>query len=302
MNWLRRAVESVRMFAYGPRKYVRAADTASRPKVGLALGGGFARGIAHIGILRALQQHQIPVDCIAGTSVGALIATLYAAGTPLEVMERQAAQTSFSDFGKWTVSWLGFASNARLGDYLHRANPVQQFSELKVPLAIVATDLGSGEPVYFTEGDVVPPLRASCAYPGLFLPVEHHGRLLVDGFLASPVPVDAVRQLGADVVIAVYLDSACNDEKPGNLIDVVGRSFAIMQRHANKLWRNRADVILEPQVGAFAWDDFTRTPDLLRAGEAAANAAMPAIRKLLRPALESVPATSRPDSSATAAD
>lgn len=302
MNWLRTAVNRVRMFAYGPRKFVRAPGGGVRPKVGLALGGGFARGIAHIGILRALQQNNIPVDCIAGTSVGALIATLYAAGTPLEVMERQAAQTSFSDFGKWTVSWLGFASNARLGDYLHRANPVQQFEEMKIPLAIVATDLGSGEAVDFTSGEVVPPVRASCAYPGLFLPVEHHGRVLVDGFLAAPVPVQAVRRLGAGIVIAVYLDSAPTDERPENLIGVVGRSFAIMQRHANKLWRNQADVILEPKVDMFAWDDFTRTPDLLRAGEDAVTAALPALRKLLHPALEAVPAARPADSSSHAAD
>jgi len=294
-SWLATAVEKLRGFAFAPRRYRAAENPAPRPKVGLALGGGFARGIAHIGVLRALQQHNIPVDCIAGTSVGALIATLYAAGTPLEVMERQAAQTNFSDFGKWTVSWLGFANNARLGDYLHRANPVQQFSEMKIPLSIVATDLGSGEPVYFTQGEVVAPLRGSCAYPGLFLPVEHNGRVLVDGFLASPVPVDAAKQLGADVVIAVYLDSTDNDDKPENILGVVGRSFAIMQRHANKLWRTRADVVLEPEVGEFAWDDFSRTTELMRAGEAAALAALPAIRALLHPATQS-------DSTATAAD
>ena len=252
-------------------------------------------------MLRALQQNNIPVDCIAGTSVGALIATLYAAGTPLDKMEQQAAHTSFNDFGKWTVSWLGFASNARLGDYLHRANPVQQFSEMRIPLSIVATDLSSGEPVYFTQGDVVPPLRASCAYPGLFLPVEHQGRVLVDGFLAAPVPVDAVRRMGADVVIAVYLDSIANDEKPENMMGVVGRSFSIMQRHANKLWREQASIVLEPEVGTFAWDDFSRTPDLLRAGEAAAIAAMPQIRALVHRAAAPVTPAPPPVSSPSVA-
>lgn len=295
MSWLHTAVERVRSFAYAPRKFRRRVSAPARPKIGLALGGGFARGIAHIGILRALQQHNIPIDCIAGTSVGALIATLYAAGTPLDVMEKQAAQTSFSDFGKWTVSWLGFASNTRIADYLHRANPVQQFSELKIPLAIVATDLGSGDPVYFTQGEVVAPLRASCAYPGLFLPVEHQGRVLVDGFLASPVPVDAVRQLGADIVIAVYLDSTVNDDKPENIIGIVGRSFAIMQRHANKLWRDDAHLVLEPDVGAFAWDDFSRTTDLLRAGEAAVTTSLPQLRALLQPAREAAESTNAAD-------
>lgn len=283
MGWLQEAVAKVKVFAYGVRKMRSQTAALARPKIGLALGGGFARGIAHIGVLRALHEHHIPVDCIAGTSVGALIASLYASGTSLEVMERQAAETTFSDFGKWTVSWLGFASNARLGDYLHRATPVERFDQMRIPLSIVATDLGTGEPVYFTQGDVVTPLRASCAYPGLFLPVEHNGRVFVDGFLASPMPVDAVKALGADIVIAVYLDSTANDEKPENIIGVVGRSFSIMQRHANKLWQKSADVILEPAVGQFNWDDFTRTPDLLRAGEQSVRAALPQIRKLLQP-------------------
>lgn len=281
-SWLQAAVERVRAFGNAPRKVRHDAAAPTRPKIGLALGGGFARGIAHIGVLRAFQQNSIPVDCIAGTSVGALIATLYAAGTPLDVMERQAAQTSFADFGQWTVSWLGFASNARLGDYLRRANPVERFDQMRIPLAIAATDLGTGLPVYFTEGQVVPPLRASCAYPGLFLPVEHQGRVLVDGFLASPLPIDAVKQLGADIVIAVYLDSVAPCEKPENLIGVVGRSFAIMQRYANQCWRGQADMVLEPDVNNFAWDDFARTQALLRAGEACANAAMPQIRALLQ--------------------
>ncbi len=283
--WLHAVVKKVKAFAYGPRRFRRQTEAPARPKIGLALGGGFARGIAHIGVLRALQEHNIPVDCIAGTSVGALIASLYAAGTPLDVMERQAAETSFKDFGKWTVSWLGFATNARLADYVHRANPrIERFDQMRIPLAIVATDLGSGEPAYFTQGEIVPPLRGSCAYPGMFLPVEYQGRVLVDGFLASPVPVDAVKQLGADVVIAVYLDSTANDDKPGNIIGVVGRSFAIMQRHANKLWRKDAHLVLEPEVGAYAWDDFSRTADLLRAGQSAVIAALPRLRALLQSA------------------
>jgi NTE family protein len=281
VGWLKTAVQKLREFAYRPRRVRRAPAAAVRPKVGLALGGGFARGIAHVGILGALEKHDIPVDCIAGTSVGALIGAMYAAGTPLGAMERQAAETHFTDFGKWTISWLGFASNARIGDYLHRASPVQQFAEMRIPLAIVATDLGTGEPVHFTQGDVVPPLRASCAYPGLFLPVEHQGRVLVDGFLAAPVPVEAAKQMGADIVLAVYLDSAANNDKPDNLIEIIGRSFAIMQRHANRNWRAKADVVLEPVVSQFAWDDFGRTAELLAAGEAAVTEALPAIRALL---------------------
>src|ERR1700691_2868571 len=132
-KWLHRAVEGLRSFAY--------ADEGRPPRVGLALGGGFARGIAHIGVLRALEEHRIPIDFIAGTSVGALIAATYACGTSLEEMERHGAETRFRDFGRWTLSRLGMASNERLEDYLHRFTSARPFREMKIPLSIVATDL-----------------------------------------------------------------------------------------------------------------------------------------------------------------
>ncbi len=275
---LQDAVQRVRAFAYA-----RTPRPPRRPKIGLALGGGFARGISHIGVLRVLEQNKIPVDYLSGTSVGALIASAYAAGSSLAEMERQAARTHFTDFGRWTLSWLGLASNERLENYLHRFSTAAKFTELKIPLAIAATDLGTGEAVYFHNGELGPPLRASCAYPGLFLPVEHEGRILVDGFLASPVPVDAVRQMGADFVIAVYLESSPPDEKPENMLDVIGRSFSIMQRHAHRTWRQKADVVIEPDVAHFDWDDFAQTPMLIAAGEAAARAALPRIQAAIQP-------------------
>src|SRR5574337_181468 len=202
-GWLRGVAESLRGIARGKRL-----DEKHRPRIGLALGGGFARGIAHIGVLKALRDAKIPIDCIAGTSVGALIAAAYATGVPLDKMQRRAVATRFADFGKWRLSRMGFASNDRLERYLYQMSLFTRFEQTEIPLAIAATDLGSGEAVYFTEGEIGPALRASCAYPGLFLPVEHQGRILVDGFLAAPVPVDAVKRLGAEIVIAVYLDSA----------------------------------------------------------------------------------------------
>ena len=279
MRWLRKALSKVRNFASGRR----ALPTDRLPRVGLALGGGFARGIAHIGVLKALEEGGIHVDAVAGTSVGALIATAFASGATLEEMERHAAETQFKDFGRWTLSWMGLASNERLESYVRRFCLASKIDELKTPLAIVATDLGSGEPVYFTKGEIGPALRASCAYPGFFLPVEHEGRILVDGFLASPVPVNAVQLLGAEFVIAVFLDSSPPDEKPANMLDVIGRSFAIMQRHANATWERKADVVIAPDVAHFGWDDFARTPDLIAAGYAATKAALPKIHAALKP-------------------
>src|ERR1700732_3307242 len=200
-NWLQNAVERVREFAYTPP---RAAELGRRPGVGVALGGGFARGIAHLGVLSVLEQEHIPVDFLAGTSAGAMLAIAYASGHPIHEIVAQARATRFKDFGNWRLSWMGLASNQKLEHYPRKFLGVTTFEDLKIPLAIAATDLGTGEAVYFSHGQLGPALRASCAYPGMFVPVEIDGRMLVDGFLAAPVPVDAARSMGADVVIAVF--------------------------------------------------------------------------------------------------
>src|SRR6202171_749875 len=158
-------------------------DVPGRPKVGLALAGGFARGIAHIGVLRVLRDAGIHIDAVAGTSVGALIGAAFCAGTPLEEMARIGAATTFTDFGRWTPSWLGLATNHRLEKYLARLTPAKTFEDLITPFAIATTDITAGISVYYTSGPLGPPLRASCAYPGLFVPIQFDGRSLVGGFL-----------------------------------------------------------------------------------------------------------------------
>ena len=188
VKWLGKAIRGLRDFAYG--------GEGERPKVGVALGGGFARGIAHIGVLKVLEENEVPIDFIAGTSVGALIAAGYASGTTLEMMASQGSGTRFKDFGRWTLSRMGMASNDRLEDFLHRFTTAKYFNQMKIPLSIVATDLLKGESVHFCEGEIGPALRASCAYPGLFLPVEHQGTVLVDGFLTEQVPAPGARIRG----------------------------------------------------------------------------------------------------------
>jgi NTE family protein len=274
LDWLRSAKDKFRAFAYGEE------EKRERPRVGLALAGGFARGIAHIGVLRVLRDAGIPIDCVAGTSVGALIGTAFCAGSSLEAMQDIGVTTSFTDFGRWTPSWLGLATNQRMEKYLARLTTVQTFEELKTPLAISTTDINAGVTVYYSSGPVVMPLRASCAYPGLFVPIQYDGRTLVDGFLTSPVPVEGAAMLGADIVIAVFLEAG-NIENPRTAVDIISRSFNIIQRHADVSWRQQADVIIEPDVEGIGWDDFTRTPELVRAGEAAALKALPEIRALL---------------------
>ena len=272
-KWLSRAVHGLRSFAY--------AGQGERPKIGVALGGGFARGIAHVGVLRVLEAHEIPIDFVAGTSVGALVAAAYAGGTPLEEMERRGAETHFRDFGRWTLSRMGMASNERLDEFLHKFTPANTFDQLKLPLSIVATDLMAGESVYFTSGEIGPALRASCAYPGLFLPVRYKGRILVDGFLTETVPAPAARRMGAEVVIGVHLEPGLLTTGPRNTIEVISRSFSILQMAAAQPWRAATDVLIEPNVHHILWDEFAKTPQLVEAGEAAARAALPAIKAVL---------------------
>jgi NTE family protein len=251
-----------------------------RPRVGLALAGGFARGIAHIGVLRVLREEGIPVDVVAGTSVGALIGAAYCSGAALDDMQRIATDTKFTDFGRWTPSWLGLATNNRLEIFLSRFTPAKRFEDLNTPLAIAATDINLGLPVYYCGGPIGPPLRASCAYPGLFVPVKFEGRMLVDGFLSALVPIEGTLLLGAELIIAVHLEAG-SVEEPRTFTDVLSRSFTIIQKHADIEWRRHADVIIEPNVTPFLWDDFSKTPDMVRAGEQAARQALPAIRAAL---------------------
>ena len=274
-NFLRMARDVFRSFAYGGSP-----KGTRRPRVGIALAGGFARGIAHIGVLRVLREAGIPVDVVSGTSVGALIATAYCAGAPLEMMERIAHETKFTDFGRWTPSWLGLATNNRLEDFIARFTTIKRFEELQKPLAIATTDINLGLPIYYHGGPLAPPLRASCAYPGLFVPVKYEGRTLVDGFLTALVPIEGTLLLGAEIVIAVYLEAGAVDE-PRTFTDVLSRSFTIIQKHADLEWRKEADIIIEPDVTPFLWDDFSKTSELVRAGEEATLKALPAIRAAL---------------------
>jgi NTE family protein len=277
-KWFSRAVRGLRSFAYS--------EPGSRPKIGLALGGGFARGIAHVGVLRVFQANDIPIDFIAGTSVGALIAATYASGTSLTEMERQGRETTFRDFGTWKLSRMGMASNERIEHFLHKFTTARFFHEMKIPLSMVAADLLSGQSVHFTDGEIGPALRASCAYPGLFLPVEYRGRIFVDGFLTETVPAEAARELGAEIVIGVHLEPGLLNSPPRSMIEVISRSFSIIQAAAAQPWRTDVDVLIEPNVHHVGWDEFVKTPELVAAGEAAALAALPRIREALAGHLE----------------
>jgi NTE family protein len=297
MKSLEKIIRSVQAFG---RELSRKPETAEarqpQPAIGVALGGGFARGMAHIGVLKVLEEENIPIRLVTGTSVGALIGAAYCSGLSIEELEKLSRSVRFTTFARWTVSRYGFASNDRMIAFLARTLKVKTFEELRIPLGVTATDFNSGEGIVFHSGSIVDPVRASCAYPGMFLPVNIRGRWLVDGMLSHPVPTRPLREMGAERVLAVHLKGQWSKNgAPRHLFDVIGQSFAIAQDMMGQVWRSAADIVVEPEVGGFAYDDFKRAGELIKSGEVAMRAAMPEVRRWLETA-EAAPvvATSRP--------
>lgn len=273
-------IRSVQAFGRELSRKPAVAEIAEAPSVGVALGGGFARGIAHIGVLKVLEEEGIAVKCIAGTSVGALIGAAYCSGLSIDELIEVAYKVRFTSFARWTLSRFGFATNDRMVAFLTRMLKVKTFEELRIPLGVTATEFSTGEGEVFQAGSLIGPVRASCAYPGMFLPVDVNGRWFVDGMLSYPVPTIPVREMGAQRVLAVHLKGQwCSQSAPRHLFDVIGQSFAIAQDRMSDRWRKGADLVIEPDVAGFAYDDFKRAGELLKVGEVAMRRALPQVRK-----------------------
>ena len=258
-----------------------------RPRLGLALSGGAARGIAHVGVLKVFAEEGIRVDCVAGTSAGALVGGAFAAGVPVEEIERDALSMRWRDFGRMTLSRLGVQSNAAMEEYLREHLPVTRFEELPTPFAAVATDLLTGARVVMRdEGDLGFAIRASCAIPGWYVPVtDPEGRQLVDGGLVANLPVSVVRALGAEVAVAVDVnhEGAKFMRPPTSVVGVLFQSMLVVQRVSIEHQRQLADVCISPAVGHLRWDELARAAEFIDAGVEAARAALPALKELLEP-------------------
>jgi len=248
-------------------------------RLGLALGGGFARGLAHIGVLGVLDENKIPVHCITGVSAGAIVAAAYASGaTPAEIGEAGSAMR-FTDVARWTIARMGIAGSERMEGFLRKLLKCFCFEQMRIPLGVVATDLVTGEAVVFRDrGDVVLPIRASCSYPGLFQPVRCVDRLLVDGAISVEVPALLARLLGATRVISVHLPMQDSSAMPTNMFHVINRCFQILHSRTEITWRQHSDLVIEPDVRDLEWDAFASATQLVQAGEAAARLALPRIQ------------------------
>jgi len=284
-NPLNKIVRTVQAFGRELKRQTGTEPSAPQPqmpRIGLALGGGFARGLAHVGILKVFEEEGIPVDLIAGTSVGSVIAAAYASGISARELGEIAALVRFKDFSRWSFSRFGLFSNDKMAIFLRKILRVKTFEELRIPLAVAATDIITGEAAVFTSGDLIDPVRASCAYPGMFQPVQIGDRLLVDGLLAHAVPAMPLREMGAERVISVHLAAHwVKPRGPRHVFDVIGQCFSIAQDRMCGPWRAASDLVLEPEIGEFGYDDFVRAPELMKAGEIAARAALPQIKSWL---------------------
>ncbi len=262
-----------------------AAAHAPEPRVALVLGGGAARGFAHVGVLRVLEQEKIPVDLIVGTSVGSLIGALYAAernSFELEWTAFQLQKEDLFDFGVMNVvTGMSFAAGERLERWLTEKIKVKNIDELKVPFAAVATDLNWGSKVVLDRGPVARAVRASSAIPGVFPPVQHMGKILVDGGVVDNIPIAVAREKGADLVVAVDISENLGNTSIKNVVDVVLQATNIMFALNVEHSKRGADVLLTPKVGDVTMLDFGQKKRCMQAGIEAAREAVPQIRKAI---------------------
>ncbi len=253
------------------------------PKVALVLGGGAARGFAHVGVIRVLEREKIPIDLIVGTSVGSLVGAIYADKKNSFELEWTAFSLEEKDLFDYTFisPTQGFVRGERIEEFVLKKVSARELQQLKIPLTVVATDIQNGELVTLQVGSVARAVRASSAIPGIFIPVRNQGKLLVDGGVLNNVPVDVARKLGADVVIAVNLGGGRKAAQVNNVFDAIVQSLHLMSIEGTEARLKNADVVIEPQVSHIGLIDFSRKKELLALGIQAAEQALPRLREKL---------------------
>jgi len=261
----------------------RVVPSGKLPRVGLVLGGGAARGFAHVGVIRVLEREKIPIDLIVGTSVGSLVGAIYADKKNSFELEWTAFSLEEKDLFDYTFisPTQGFVRGERLEEFVLKKLSARDFQQLKVPLAAVATDIQNGEMVVLQNGSLARAIRASSSIPGIFIPVRHQGRLLVDGGVLNNVPVDVARKMGAEVVIAVNLGAGRKAAQVNNVFDAIVQSLQLMAIESTEARLREADVVIQPAVSHIGAIDFSRKKELLTLGIQAAEQALPRIREKL---------------------
>jgi NTE family protein len=256
-----------------------------QPKIGLALGSGGARGLAHIGVIKVLEENNIPIDFIAGSSIGAMVGGFYASGLNIKELEEIALGTDWRRIFSTLLEpsfKKGLIGGEKLKTFIEQHTDRKNFETCKIPFAAVATDLKTGEIVVLDEGEMAPAIRASISIPLIFKPVEIDGRTLADGGLSAPVPAEITRKMGANIVIAVNLDKHYYDEqwKPG-WYDIANDSLNILRHHLALLNTVNADIVIEVNTGKTFWYKFVNGRDKILAGEKATKEMLPKLQKMI---------------------
>ena len=268
-----------------PPPVVEAPAPKKIPTLGLALGGGAARGFAHIGVLQVLEEEGIKPTLVVGTSAGSVVAAFYASGKSASQLQWLADTMDESQFTDWANPFTGrgMLRGEALGKYVNSQLNGMKIEDMKMPLGIVATDLRTGDGILFRRGDVATAVRASSAVPSVFEPVRIGGKDYVDGGLVSPVPVRYAKQMGADIVLAIDISSRPEDAKTSDLLKVLLQTFSIMGKSISQLELAQADLVVRPALPDVGSAEFSARKKSIEAGRAAMKQALPQLKALMAP-------------------
>ncbi|CAN7432528.1 patatin-like phospholipase family protein [Pseudoduganella sp. LjRoot289] len=263
-----------------------AAAPQRKIKIGLALGGGAARGFAHIGVIKALEAQGIFPDVIVGTSAGSVVGALYAAGNSGATLQKMAHEMDEAAISDWAMPLFGKSSGVLKGEalqaYVNKAVHNRPMEKLKIPFGAVAADLKNGQPMLFQRGNTGMAVRASSSVPGVFQPVVIGSHTYVDGGLVAPVPVRFAREMGADFIIAVNISTQTDSQAAISSLEVILQTFSIMGQRINQFELKDADIVIQPPLGRMAGNDFGNRAKAIQAGERATNAIMAQLKQKLK--------------------
>lgn len=253
----------------------------SRPKVGLALGSGGARGFAHLGVIKVLVEEGIPIDLIAGSSMGAMVACFYGAGIEMEQLYKLSTSFKRKYYLDFTVPKMGFIAGKRVKELIRIFTKGKNIEELNIPVGVVATDLMTGEKIVFKEGPIADAVRASIAIPGIFVPEKWNGRILVDGGVIDRIPVSVVKEMGADIVIAIDVSQVKRNEEISSIYDVIMQSIDIMQKELVSNREFASDIMIRPKVDMYSSRAFTNIKEIIEIGENEARKEIDNIKRVI---------------------
>ncbi|QED47427.1 patatin-like phospholipase family protein [Cytobacillus dafuensis] len=252
-----------------------------RPRIGLALGSGGARGFAHLGVIRILKEEGIPIDLIAGSSMGAMVGCFYGAGLNIDRLYKLSKAFKRKYYLDFTIPKMGFIAGKRVKELIRVFTHGKTLEQLELPVSVVATDLMTGEKVVFTKGSIADAVRASISIPGIFVPEKLNGRLLVDGGVVDRVPVSVVKEMGADIIIAVDVSHVKINTDITTIYDVIMQSLDIMQMELVSHREIESDIMVRPRVEMYSSRAFTNIEDIIRIGEEETRKHIDKIKELM---------------------